>query len=167
MPTTAREDGRCLVLDLGHSEFRIPPMPGRHGREALGILLGITFGHTRSDGGEDAEIADTEKLRRMVLVLSGPRGWLRERRFQALRASEQQAVSQAAILWNVQGGSLDAVQDLLEETGGGYPKALGRVMRSCGLGDQYDALKTWLDSAAALSAMGSTPNPTGGPSTSA
>lgn len=166
MPITARENGRTLVLDLGDSSFTVPPMPGRHGREALSILLGVTFGSTRKEDGVDGENAATEKLRRMVLGLEGIGGWIRERRFQRLRATEQQAVSQAAILWNVQGGSIEAVLDLLDEAGGGYPKGLGRVMRSCGLGEAYETLRTWLDSVASISETGSTPSPTGGPNTS-
>ena len=167
MPTARESRGR-LVIDFGDgAAFTIPPMRGKHGKTALDILLGITFGHTRNDEGQEAENAATERLRRMVLCLDGFTGWMRERRFQALRATQQQTVSQAAILWNVQGGSLDAVLDLLDEAGGGYPKGLGRVMRSCGLDAQYELLRTWLDSVANLSATASTPNPTGGLSTSA
>lgn len=167
MPTTARETQGRLVIDFGDdNSFEIPPMRGRHGKEALDLLLGVTFGHTRNEFGQDAENDATERLRRMVLCLNGIPGWVRERRFQSLRSTQQQLVSQAAILWNVQGGSIDAVLDLLDSAGGGYPKGLGRVMRSCGLDAQYELLKTWLDSAASISATASTPNPTGGPSTS-
>lgn len=166
MPT-AREERGNLVIDFGETIFTVPPMKGKHGRHALDLLLGITFGSTQREQGIDAELAATEELRRMVLGLAGVTGWWRERQFQRLRATQQQIISQAAILWNVQGGSLEAVLDLLDETDGDYPKGLGRVMRSCGLGAQYEALKTWLGSVAALSATASTKNPTGGPSTSA
>lgn len=173
MPTTAREEGRNLVIDFGEAgTFTIPPMPGKHGKEALDMLLAVSFGQTRKDHGPEREREDTGKLALMCLGCVGVAGARRRRQFEKLRATQQEVVGEAAILWNVHGGGIDAVNDLLDEQDGGYPKALGRVMQSCGLGPAYEALKTWLDGVAqaASSATASTPStttPTGTGSTSA
>lgn len=172
MPISAREDGRNLTIDLGAAgTFTIPPMPGSHGKAALDLLLAVTFGHSRKQDGLVKEQADTEKLTNMCLGTDGVRGYLRRRKFARLRASHQELVGMAAILWNVHGGSIDAVNDLLDEQDGGYPKALGRVMRSCGLGAAYEALTTWLNGASqalssATASTETTTTPTGIESTS-
>lgn len=68
-------------------------------------------------------------------------------------------------MWNTGGGGIDAVNDLLVE-GGSYPKALGRVMESSGLGEAFATLQTLLAGAGKTSAEGSTSTPTGGENTS-
>lgn len=144
MTITAHEQNRNLVIDLGDGTlFTVPPIPGKVGRELLGRLVSIAFGTDLENAEESALV-----LARSALGEGLP-GWAeREQLFDTLRASEQERVSQAAILWNVQGGSIDAVHDLLNtEAGEAYPKALGRVMRSCGLGPQFEALRTWLNGA--------------------
>lgn len=172
MPTTATETAGNLVIDFGDgSTYTIYPVPGKIGIEIQALLVGISLGTTLNEQGPDAVIENTERLTKLALgIPTKKRRQAPNRRwteFEQLRSSRQVIVSQAAILWNTGGGGIDAVQDLVEEAGGGYPKALGRVMRSSGLGDQYELLRTWLDSAASTSATASTPNPTGGPSTSA
>lgn len=145
--TTAREQGTKLVLELGESgTFVIPAMPGKHGKAALQLLLGITVGSTAQEHGQERVHTDTQQLTNMCVGLSGPLAVFRRTRFARLRASQQELVTMAAILWNVHGGSIDAVNDLLEE-GGGYPKGLGRVMRSSGLGHVFEALETLLNGA--------------------
>lgn len=142
MTITAFEQNRNLIIDLGDGTlFTVPPIPGRVGRELLGRLVSVAFGTDLENAEESAMI-----LARKSLGEDLP-GWEeREAMFEDLRAPEQERVSQAAILWNVQGGSIDAVHDLLNtEAGEAYPKALGRVMRSCGLGPQFEALRTWLN----------------------
>lgn len=171
MPTTAREEGRNLVIDFGESgTFTVPPMSGKQGRIALDLLLGITLGTTRHQHGQEREESDTEELTGLAVGFSGLRGRIRKARFERLRAQQQQEVAQAAILWNVHGGSIDAVHDLLDEAGG-YPKALGRVMRSCGQGQAYEALMTLLNGAdqalsKATASSASTTTPTGTANTS-
>ena len=171
MPT-AREDRGRLILELGSSgTITIPPLPGRHGKEALGLLIGITLGSTKKQHGIERVFQDTEKLTFMCLGVNGIAGRLRRRKFERLRATEQEFVGQAAILWNVQGGRIDAVLDLLDEAGG-YPKALGRVMRSCGLGKPFETLTTLLNGvvqepSSAEASTPSTTTPTGTSSTSA
>ncbi len=176
MAMTAFEQNRHLIIDLGDGTvFTVPPIPGSTGREMLGILVSVSFGTDLENAEKNAQ-----KLSRQSLGLPSRRGakdgitgWQeREELYESLRASEQERISQAAILWNVQGGSIDAVHDLLTtEAGEAYPKALGRVMRSCGLGQQFDALRTWLsgESETPMSADSTAPTtgPTGTSSTSA
>lgn len=187
MSMTAFEQNRHLHINLGDdTEMIVPPIPGATGRELLGLLVSVSFG---SDLG-NAE-ANAQRLARLSLGLpvesvklagetprtlppvEGMAEWAqREKLFNELRASEQERVSQAAILWNVQGGSIDAVHDLLNtEAGEAYPKALGRVMRSCGLGQQFEALRTWLSGASenqtSTASTADTTTPTGGTSTDA
>ncbi len=166
MSMTAFEQNRHLHIDLGDGTmFTVPPIPGKTGRELLGLLVSVSFG-------TDLVNADVNALRLSHLSLglpdgddAGLDGWEeREELYHSLRASEQERVSQAAILWNVQGGSIDAVHDLLNtEAGEAYPKALGRVMRSCGLGQQFEALRTWLSGASASPTSTASTAPTTGP----
>lgn len=171
MPTTAREDHGNLIIDLGGSgTFTIPPMPGKNGRQALKMLLDVAFGAARKESGPEGERETTERLTMMCLGCDRISGFWRKRQFERLRATHQELVGEAAILWNVHGGSIDAVNDLLDEAGG-YPKALGRVLRSCGLGPAYEALTTLLDGAAqaqnsVTDSMPSTTIPTGTGTTS-
>lgn len=179
MPTTAREDAGNLILDFGDgTSFTIHPVPGHVGIQIQPLLVQIALGTHQGDLEQLA--ADTELIAKLALGMptdgkkrrrapnraeqERARRW---REYDELRAARQALVSQAAILWNTAGGSFEAVLDLIDEAGGGYPKALGRVMRSSGLGDQYELLRTWLAGAAGTSETASTPSPTGGPSTSA
>lgn len=142
MAMTAFEQNRHLNIDLGDGTmFTVPPIPGRIGKRLLGLLVQVSFGTNL----ETADV-DAEELAAEALGKSAP-GWEeREALYETLRASEQAQVAQAAIVWNVQGGSIDAVHDLLNtEAGEAYPKALARVMESCGLGPQFNQLRQWLN----------------------
>ncbi len=170
MPTTAREDHGALVIDFGDgTDFTIYPVPGSVGKEIQVLLIGVALGTTMHEHGPERLLADTERLTQLALGIptkkrkQAPNRRMRE--FDQMRAARQQIVAQAAILWNTGGGSIEAVEDLLNEAGG-YPKALERVMVSSGLGEQYKVLRTWLDSAADTLATGSTKSPIGGPNTS-
>lgn len=180
MPTTAQELNGNLVIDFGDgSDYTIYPVPGKIGIEIQALLVGISLGTTMHEQGPEAVIENTERLTKLALGMPDAPAKRRRRapnraeqaaqerftEFEQMRAARQQVIAQAAMLWNTGGGGLDAVQDLLDEAGG-YPKALGRVMESSGLGAQYQVLRTWLGSAENTSATASTPNPTGGPSTS-
>jgi len=173
MPITAKEHLGNLIIDFGdETSFTIYPVPSKIGIEIQALLVGITMGTTMHEHGADRLMADTEKIAKLALgvPLKGKpnRRW---REFSELRSARATLVSQAAILWNTGGGSIDAVNDLLDEAGG-YPKALGRVMQSSGLGEQYKLLRTWLDGAAqaqnsAAASTASTTTPTGTSNTSA
>lgn len=172
MTMTAFEQNRHLHIDLGDGTlFIVPPIPGKTGRDMLGLLVSVAMGADIANAFEN-----TLRLARLTLGLPheetpGIDGWqAREELYDSLRASEQERISQAAILWNVQGGSLDAVHDLLTtEAGEAYPKALGRVMRSCGLGQQFEVLQTWLhgesESPTSTASTAPTTGPTGTSST--
>lgn len=156
MSMTAFEQNRQLHIDLGDGTiFTIPPIPGADGKEILGALVSVAFA-TDMQNAEQASI--DMSVRALGLPTDdGKHNGLpghEERRalYDSLRASEQERIAQAALLWNVQGGSIDAVHDLLNtEAGEAYPKALGRVMRSCGLGPQFAALHNWLNGVSASS----------------
>lgn len=162
MTINAFVQNRHLHIDLGDGEiFTIPPVPGRIGKEMLGIVIATAFG-TDIENSE----ANSERLGRCAIGLpveaekrgeatvpaySGLAGWEeREEKLESYRASEQTVILQAAILWNVQNGSMDAVHDLLNtEAGEAYPKALARVMRSSGLEQPFQLLRDWLSGALA------------------
>lgn len=181
MPTTAREEAGNLIIDFGDgTDYTIYPVPGAIGIEIQALLVGVALGVTMHEQGPEAVMENTERLAMLALGVptEKPKKRLRKapnqaeqtalaryKEFQQLRSARQVIVSQAAILWNTGGGSIEAVGDLLNEAGG-YPKALGRVMESSGLGDKYQLLRTWLDSAADTSETDSTKNPSGGPNTS-
>lgn len=167
MPT-AREENRHLHISLDDgTEFTVPPLPGRYGKEATALLISVSMGA----GEIDEILPNTERL--VKLALGQPlAGWRRrQREFEDLRATQQEQISQAAIVWNCQGGSIDAVNDLFDEAGG-YPKALGRVMESCGLGREYELLQTWLNGvskapSSETASTADTSTPTGTANTSA
>ena len=170
MPTTAREEAGNLILDFGDgTTYTIYPVPGSVGVEIQGLLVGISLGVTMQEQGPETVMENTDRLTKLALgVPTRKRRQAPNRRmteFEQLRAARQTVVAQAAILWNSGGGGIEAVDDLLNEAGG-YPKALGRVMQSSGLGAQYEVLRTWLDSAASTSETASTPSPSGGTTTS-
>lgn len=143
---TAYESNAELIIDFGDgTSYTIPPLPGKHGIEALSMLVGVSMGVTLSEHGPERMLEDTNKLTRLVLGFDREDGEQREKEFEQMRAERQAVVAQAGLLWNVQGGSLAAVLDLIDEADGGFPKALGRVMQSCGLGTEYAQLQTWLD----------------------
>ena len=183
MPTTAQEINGNLVIDFGDgTDFTIYPVPGSIGIEIQTLLVGVALGVTLHEHGANAVMENTDRLTKLALgapTSEEPKRFRKKapnareqaavqrfKDFENLRAARQSVVAQAAILWNTGGGSIEAVGDLLNEAGG-YPKALGRVMESSGLGDKYKLLRTWLDSAADTSATDSTKNPSGGPNTSA
>lgn len=183
MPTTAHENEGNLVIDFGDgTNYTIYPVPGSIGIEIQTLLVGVALGVTMHEQGAEAVIENTDRLTKLALGVPTEKKLTKFRKkapnaqaqaavrrfkdFEELRGARQNVVAQAAILWNTGGGGIAAVEDLLNEAGG-YPKALGRVMESSGLGDKYQLLRTWLDSAANTSATDSTKNPPGGLNTSA
>ena len=151
MTITAREEKRHLVIDLGDGEttITIPPIKGADGRRATALLVGVAFGAVGPEASADEKLtaaeANTDELTRMVLGEGLP-GWEeRYELFESLRGTEQMLVGQAAMFWNVQGGSIEAVNDILDsEAGVGLPKALNRVMASYGVGEQFKRLTSFL-----------------------
>lgn len=158
MAMVAFEQNRHLHIDLGDGEiFVIPPIPGRIGKEMLGLVITQAFGSDVANAEENSERLGrcaiglpVDEIVRQHETLPGYPGVgdyaEREAKLEDYRAAEQTPILQAAILWNVQNGSLDAVHDLLNtEAGEAYPKALGRVMRSSGLEPQFNLLRQWLN----------------------
>lgn len=144
MAITAREEKRKLIIDLGDDEtyITVPPVRGEQGREATALLVGVTFGAT--EGVPDTEVA-TDRITRICMGEGLPGFEERFETFSELRGTEQMLVGQAVMFWNCQGGSIEAVNDILDsEPGVGLPKALNRVMQSYGLGAQFKRLTTFL-----------------------
>lgn len=144
MAITAREEKRHLIIDLGDGEtiLTVPPIKGSEGRRATAALVGITFGAT---DGEDQILSDTADITEVCLGKGLPGYDERYELFESLRGTEQMQVGQAVIFWNMQGGSIDAVHDILNsDPGVGLPKALDRVMRSYGLAEQFKRLTSFL-----------------------
>lgn len=149
MPATATEHHGDLVIDFGDgTTYTVYPVPGKTGIEIQTLLVGISLGTTMHGQGPEQVMEDTERLTKLALGIPAKkrkqapnRRWTE---FDRMRASRQSIVAQAAILWNTGGGGIEAVNELLNEAGG-YPKALGLVMQSSGLGDKYEALRTWLN----------------------
>lgn len=144
MAITAREEKRKLIIDLGDDETTliIPPIPGEAGRRATALLVGVTFGATED---EEQVHSSTEDIARICLGEGLPGFDELFATFESLRGTEQMMVGQAAIFWNCQGGSIEAVNDILSsDPGVGLPKALNRVMQSYGLAEQFKRLTLFL-----------------------
>ena len=148
----------------------VPPLTARMGSRLFAFYAGIAF--ARQDSLDAVGFTGTPKeavehMTRMALgALELPDGdggseaqrvIARERwdHVQALRWDEAQTVCNAALFWNVQGGSLEAVQALLDEStnedgtpAGGVPKAQELVLQANGLADALSRLTNSLVSGA-------------------
>lgn len=169
--TTATERQGNLIIDFGDGTgFTVYPVPGKIGIEIQSLLVGVGTGTTLFAQGTEQHQDAAERIAKLALGYptkkrrQAPNKRIQE--FENLRAERQTIVVQCATMWNTGGGGIDAVNDLLGE-GGSYPKALGRVMESSGLGEAFAALQTLLAGAGKTSEEGSTSTPTGGENTSA
>lgn len=149
----------------------VPPLTARMGSRLFAFYAGIAF--ARQDSLDavgftgDAKEAVEHMTRLALGALELPdsdggseaqRVIARERweQVQSLRWDEAQTVCNAALFWNVQGGSIEAVAALLDEridetTGepsGGVPKAQELVLQANGLADALSRLTNSLVSGA-------------------
>jgi hypothetical protein len=130
---TAVEKGRNLVLTVGDGDdaivITVPPVPGRVGAAMLALWAGVLFAQS-----EQPE-TDAENMAKLAV---GEENWPT---VDELRYAESEAVVNAAIFWNVQGGGIDLVNEMLQD---GYPKARQTLCERNGYGELYSQLQTLL-----------------------
>jgi hypothetical protein len=146
----------------------VPPLSARLGTRLFAFYAGIAFARQESldavgfEGSPEEAVAHMTRMALGALEISDVDGGseadriiARERwdKIQTLRWDEAQTVCNAALFWNVQGGSMEAVQALLDEStnddgtpAGGVPKAQELVLAANGLNSAFSRLKTLLDS---------------------
>jgi len=140
MTIKAYERGRKLIIDLGDEgdedmiRIVVKPIPSKQGAALQALHAGIAFGQS-----EELEREATLMGRLAV----GVENW---DTIEELRWAEAEPVIHAAFFWNVQGGSIDLVNTVLNEALGGYPKALSTLMERNGLSQPFSLLKTLLSS---------------------
>jgi hypothetical protein len=144
MPLKAYELGRKLIIDLGDEgdedfiRVTIKPIASAKGAALQALHAGIAFGQS-TDLERDAEF--------LGLLAVGEENW--DLINGDLRWKESEAIINAGFFWNVQGGGIELVNILLNESLGGHPKALSMLMRQNGLSQAFDQLTTLLSSDAA------------------
>jgi len=170
----------------------VPPVSAEVGSQLFAFYTGITFarqdtldrvGFRGSEGAtpERRMREATEWMTKLALgaaELPDDMGGSEQQRIiarqrwaqvQSIRWSEGEKVCQAALFWNVQGGGMDAVRAVLDESVdehgtplGGPPKAAELLLKKAGLWDAYTQLTTLLASASG----NATPEPDGSSATS-
>lgn len=149
---TAREKGRKLELTIGDDEdddkivVLVPPVNTSTGAALLALWAGILFAQS-----EQPEV-DAENLGRIAV---GEENW---EVVTELRSAESTTIINAAIFWNVQGGGIELVREMLRD---GLPKARMSLAEANGLAAALSALQTLLNGASASQ----TPSPAGTPAT--
>lgn len=148
----AHERGRSLVLTVGDGddalEVVVRPVPGKIGSAMLAQWCGVLFGQS-SQPEEDA----TD----FSMAAIGEENWALVT--DELRFAEAEQVINAALFWQMQGGSIALVNEYLAE---GLPKARLSLLQAVGLGDAFSQLQTLLNTASASP----TPSPAATPDTS-
>lgn len=108
----AEEKGRSLQITLGGGDdtivLTVPPTNVKTGAQILAWWAGITF-DAAPDPNSDA-----------INMAEAALGKDTYARLEDLRAEEAEQVVQAAVLWNVKGGGMALVDQMIRD---GYPKA--------------------------------------------
>lgn len=143
---TAVEKGRKLIITVGAGgddaiEIAVPPVNTAVGSAIFALWAGITFAQVGDkDDTREERIAKVEvNAENMAKLAIGEDNWPV---VEDLRSAESTAVINAAIFWNVQGGGIELVNEMLRD---GYPKARMTLATSNGLGDVLSRLQTLLD----------------------
>lgn len=137
---TAAEKGRNLILTVGEEgeddtvTLTVRPVNAETGATLLALWLGIAFGHS-SKPQDDATALGKTAL--------GEDNWPA---LETLRSAEATDVINAAFFWNVQGGGIDLVNEMLRD---GLPKAQETLASRNGFGQELSQLTTLLLSVAA------------------
>lgn len=149
---TAEEKGRKLVLTVGDDAdsiiITVNPINAALGSALYALYAGIAFAAT-----EHPEV-DAESMAKLAL---GEENWPVVEN--DLRSAEAKDVVNSAIFWNVQGGGIDVVNELL--TGGGLPKARDLLLEANGHSTISEQLQTLLNGAS----VNPTPSPAATPTT--
>ena len=132
---TAREKGRSLELIVGGGDdmlsFIVAPINSAMGAQLLAKFLNVAFGNGTPEELQ-TEVVDLAQLALGREVYE---------QISVLRWAEQEQVSNAAFLWNIQGGGINVVQEYLTE---GFPKARETLLRAVGLLEAFSLLQTSL-----------------------
>lgn len=153
MQIEAREVGRKLELRVGGQDesavvVLVPPVDGATGTRLWSFYARILFLQT-----PDPQIeADATTMTRQALGAWAPEDAPEDERQRAdaqwelvnsLRWEEGEAVCQAALYWNLQGGGMDAVRTFLTEgEAGGAPKAQELLLKRNNLWGVVSQLRT-------------------------
>lgn len=149
----AVEQGRNLIITVGAGDddsaidITVKPLPAKVGMGLMALWTGIFFGET-----EQPE-TDADRYSRLAV---GEENWAVIEN--DLRWEEMKDVINVAFFWNVPGGGIDLVNEMLRD---GYPKAQESLLKSNGLWESVSLLRTWLDGVSASP----TPEPAATPDT--
>lgn len=159
MTITASERGRRLVITIAAGtedelEVVVKPLPTSVGGELLSSYTSILFGQVLPEKPEQyvegspewiaaSNTAAEEEARKFSKLALGEENW---GVIEDLRWDEAEPVINAAFFWNVQGGGIDVVNELLrpKTEGGGLPKAREMLLESVGLSEAFGQLQTLL-----------------------
>ena len=132
---TAREKGRHLELIVGGGDdmlsFLVPPISAKTGAKLLSDFVGVAF----------AQVEGQEALDTAASLAETALGTEVFEQIQDLRWAEQEQITNAAFMWNVQGGGIDLVNEYLA---GGLGKARETLLRAVGLWEAFSLLETSL-----------------------
>lgn len=159
---TAREKGRKLEIIVGGGEdaitLLVPPINTKQGSALLASYANVALGTVEGDelSGEAQNVAE---------VALGTEAFAQ---LEDLRWGESELVINAAFFWNVQGGGIELVNQMLTD---GVPKARQALLEAVGLWDVFSLQRTLLSSVSenlTNSVVSSvTPTPSGGSTNSA
>ena len=137
---TAREKGRKLEITVGGGDeaitILVPPITAKQGSALLASYANVALGVV--DGDESG--VESENVARISL------GEAAFSQLEQLRWAESEIVINAAFFWNVQGGGIEYVNQMLTD---GIPKARQTLLEKVGLWDVHSLQQTLLDSALA------------------
>lgn len=154
MQVSAREVGRRLELRVGGQDdpdavvVLVPPVNGAVGTALWGYYGGVLFVLQ-----PEAVQVQQDVVTMTRLAVGGywdddtpqperERAEAQWALMESLRWEEAEAVAQAALMWNMQGGGMDAVEALLDPQQGGYQGAQELVLRRNNLWRLYSEIRT-------------------------
>jgi hypothetical protein len=135
---TAVEKGRNLEITVGDAGaddslvFTVKPLPSSAGARLLSLWAGIAFAGTAQPEEDALDLGQT--------VIGDEWDKIDE-----LRSAESTDVINAAFLWNVQGGGIELVNEMLRD---GLPKAQATLASASGFAQDFSALTTLLSGGA-------------------
>lgn len=124
----AREVGMNLELSVGDEwQMIVKPIPAKLGAALFAMYSGIMFEQVAP---ENVERDATNMANRSI-------GEENVARLEELRWQMANDIASAAFFWNVQGGGIDLVQEMLSD---GHPKAQATLMDRNGMASAYSQL---------------------------
>lgn len=166
-PTSDMSEEEAAEATADAVRISVPPVSARVGSQLFAFYAGLAFARQASldsigfEGTPEQAVERMTKLALGALELPDTDGGSEQQRViarhqwdtvQELRWDEAQHVCNAALFWNVQGGGMDAVRAVLDDStdsdgnpAGGIPKAQDLVMRANGLSRAASQLQSLLD----------------------